>query len=294
MEAGGTTWVVAVANEKEEILDRIEIPTTKPDETIQKAIDWLCTKDIQAIGIASFGPVDLDPNSPTYGYITSTPKPFWKDTDVVGPFRAAFDVPIAFDTDVNAPAVYEQQHGQPGETTICYITIGTGVGVGICMDGRPVHGAMHPEAGHVFVPIAQTDLDAGFKGVCPYHSYCVEGMAASGSVAARTGVERTALQTLADDDPVWDCVAHYIGMLCINLTLTVSPHAIVIGGGLAKRVCIFEKIRSHFVSGLNAYVSIKAPLEQYIRSSRNSEGGITSCITLALSICGIDDFKAIL
>jgi fructokinase len=164
--------------------------------------------------------------------------------DVVGTFQKAYpSLPINFETDVNAPAMFEAAFGSHGDvSSLCYITIGTGVGIGICIDGRPVHGFMHPEAGHMHVPIAEEDIQAGFKGTCPFHGSCVEGMTASNAIAARLSLERRALETIPDDDPVWQTIAHYMAHVCLNLTLTVSPQVIVIGGGISKRNGLFEKI----------------------------------------------------
>ncbi|ETW03226.1 hypothetical protein, variant [Aphanomyces invadans] len=248
VELGGTTWAIAIAHDNPlNIVARTRIDTTTPDETIAKAFAWLDMQEFDSIGIASFGPVDLNPTSNTYGCITTTPKPHWANTNIVGKFRAKYSgVPINFETDVNAPALFEASFGGhgPGVSSVCYITVGTGIGVGVCIDGKAVHGNMHPEAGHMYVPLATADIATNFQGLCPFHSSCAEGMAASGAIAARTKVERTALHEIPDSDPVWDVVAHYLAHVCVNLTLTVSPHVIVLGGGVSKRQGLLAKIHA--------------------------------------------------
>jgi fructokinase len=283
VELGGTSWLLAIAvDSPQNIVEQTKIETTTPKETLDAAIAWLKTQTFDAIGIASFGPVDLNPSSPTYGYITSTPKPHWGNTEIVGVFQRAFpDTPIGFETDVNAPALYEVNHGGHGEiTSACYITVGTGVGVGVALGGQAVHGHMHPEGGHVFVPQAPADRDADFNGVCPFHGGCVEGMVGSPSIAARTGLDRRDVHTLTDEDPIWDTLAHYLAYLCMNLTLTVSPEVIVIGGGISKREMLFTLIREKFEKYLNNYVTYPA-VEKYIRPSFHPDIGLVSSIELA-------------
>ncbi|ETV74825.1 hypothetical protein, variant [Aphanomyces astaci] len=244
------------------------------------------------IGIASFGPVDLNPASPTYGYITTTPKPHWANTNIVGAFKAKYTgVPINFETDVNAPALFEAAFGGhgPDVSSVCYITVGTGIGVGVCIDGKPVHGRMHPEAGHMFVPLAPADIAANFQGLCPFHSSCAEGMAAAGAIAARTRVDRTGLHEIPDTDPVWDIVAHYLALVCVNLTLTVSPHVIVLGGGVSKRQGLLGKIHTKFNAALNGYVSTP-PLTSYIKLSFHEDIGLVSSLELARLAAAAQNF----
>ncbi|CAH0474904.1 unnamed protein product [Peronospora belbahrii] len=283
VEVGGTTWVAAIAKDHpENILEKFEVDTTTPNETMDAIINWLKERKFDSLGIASFGPVDLNKKSPTYGYITSTPKPNWGDTDVVGVFKRAFpDVPIGFETDVNAPALYEVAYGGHGDiTSAVYITVGTGVGVGVCTNGNAIHGFMHPEGGHIMVPPAPQDIKTNFKGVCPFHGNCVEGMVAAGSIAARTGVDRRDLATITDDDPVWDTIAHYLANLCVNVTFLTSPDVIVIGGGIARREKLFDLIREKFVARVNKYGQ-QPPVEKYIRASFHPAIGLVSSLHLA-------------
>ncbi|KAF0686975.1 Aste57867_21267 [Aphanomyces stellatus] len=283
VELGGTTWALAIAHDSPlNIITRTRLDTTTPEETIARAFAWLDTQEFDAIGIASFGPVDLNPASETYGFITTTPKPQWANTDIVGAFQDKYpSVPINFETDVNAPALFEAKFGGHGDVaSLCYITVGTGIGVGVCIDGKPVHGMMHPEAGHMHVPLAPEDLAAGFGGICPFHGACAEGMAASGAIAARLQVERAALESVADNNPVWDTVAHYLAHVCVNLTLTVSPQVIVIGGGISKRPNLLPKIHAKFTAFLNGYVRTP-PVDAFIKLSFHQDIGLVSSLELA-------------
>ncbi|OQR84077.1 fructokinase [Achlya hypogyna] len=283
IELGGTTWALAIAQDSPlNIVARTRIQTTTPAETFALAFAWLDTQSFDAIGIASFGPVDLNPASATYGFITSTPKPHWGNTDVVGAFKKQYPgVPINFETDVNAPALFESAFGGHGDvSSLCYITVGTGIGVGVCVEGKAVHGLMHPEAGHMHIPIAEEDLAAGFKGICPFHGSCAEGMAAAGAIAARLSIERQALQSIPDSDPVWDTVAHYLAHVCVNLALTVSPQVIVIGGGVPKRNGLFDKIHAKFLKFMNGYVKTP-PMTEFIRPSIHEDVGLVSSLELS-------------
>lgn len=217
VELGGTSCVVAVANARfpTQILHRFETVTTDPRDTLKNLCSFLKSKQnelgitsYRALGIASFGPIDLQPSSKTYGFITTTPKQVWKNVNVVGDyFRPEFgdQVPIAFETDVNAPAQAEMLVIRDQRVTnVVYITVGTGVGVGVMANGAPVHGLMHPEAGHMIVPRLPGDE---YPGCCLYkHELCVEGMVNASAIAERTGVDRTKLETLPDSHQVWETV----------------------------------------------------------------------------------------
>lgn len=284
IELGGTTWVCAIAAENNplNIVAREEFPTTTPEETIGKALDWVDKQDFDSIGIASFGPIDLNKNSPTYGYITTTPKPNWGNTDIVGAFQKRFPgIPIGWDTDVNAPALCEASFGGHGDVdSVCYITLGTGVGVGVCINGKAVHGYTHPEGGHVKVPLAPADAAVGYKGTCPFHGACIEGMVCSQAIADRAGVSKLDLASLPDHHPVWETIAHYLAHLCANLTFTVSPQCIVIGGGISRRAKLFELIHEKYEKIVNGYVPYP-DLKKYIAPSFHKEIGLVSSLELA-------------
>eukprot|EP01104_Vermistella_antarctica_P012983 TRINITY_DN3852_c1_g1_i4.p1 TRINITY_DN3852_c1_g1~~TRINITY_DN3852_c1_g1_i4.p1 ORF type:complete len:567 (-),score=63.92 TRINITY_DN3852_c1_g1_i4:43-1743(-) len=291
IEAGGTTFVVAVAEEDkpEHVLHRAEFPTTTPSETLAKCKRWLRQYSFGALGIASFGPVDLILSSPTYGYITTTPKPDWAQTDIVGQFKE-FNCPIVFETDVNgaafAEAVRRRELGEGNELTCCYVTVGTGVGVGLSISGRPHHGVLHPELGHMIVRRHDNEPD-DFKGTCPFHGDCLEGLCASGALAKRAGLSRTALASLPDTDPVWERVAYYLGQLCCTLTLCLAPHTIVLGGGIMKRGILVDMIRKSTQECLSGYLASKevnGGISDYIVPSVYGENaGIVGSFQLARS-----------
>ena len=313
IEGGGTTWVVAVAIVDEDgaplgvscVCHREEFATTTPEETLGNIRRWIeeHASDVDAIGVATFGPVDVRVDRQSYGFITTTPKPNWANVDVLGALfgdgndawvsRARLqtpktNIPIGFDTDVNAPAIAEydrfKREGETMKTSCCYVTVGTGVGVGIVANGAPVHGILHPEAGHVHV---QGMLNDGFCGTCPFHGNCVEGMVSSGALAARRGVTARELKDLGDDDEVWNACAHYLAGLCVTLSLTLSPERIVLGGGIMQRAILFDKIRALVPKLLAGYMSLDElttarGLENYIvPSNSGNNAGLIGALTLA-------------
>ena len=276
IEAGGTTWVAAMATagKPDELYDRIEVPTSDPATTIGAIRSWLGgSGEVSAIGIASFGPIDAKEGSATFGFITSTPKPGWANTDVLGllGLREEFkNIPFKFTTDVNAPALAEYRlHKKPGSSSMAYITVGTGIGVGLVVNGALVHGLVHPEGGHVQVARLSGD---SFAGTCPFHGHCVEGMCSTGALAQRAGVAPAELANLADDHPIWEQAAYYLAQLCMTVVLTVSAERIVIGGGVMNRTCLYAKIRRHVKILLADYIqnvalTTDAGLEDFITPS---------------------------
>ena len=272
IEGGGTTWVAAIASDHpDNFIERAEFTTETPEITLQKIRDWLNQREFDAIGVASFGPIDPQEKSSTYGFITSTPKPHWKNTDVLrllGLHDEFKHIPYKFDTDVNAPALAEYKFSS-GIGSFAYITVGTGVGVGIVVNGETIKGLLHPEAGHLYVQSCKTD---SFAGSCPYHGACIEGMCSTGSLVARLGCSINDLPNLPDTHRIWDICAYYIAQLCVSLILIASPERIAIGGGVLNRHCLYPLIRSHVHTLLNGYVqspSLTAEgLEAYIVPSR--------------------------
>lgn len=253
VELGGTKAIVVLARGAT-IVDRLRVPTSDPDTTLaavtERIAAWIAAGDRpETIGIGSFGPVGLDPGRGDYGHITTTPKPGWSGTDVVGRF-GRFGVPVGFEHDVAAAALAEARWGAAqGCTDHAYITIGTGIGVGIVSGGRTVHGLVHPEAGHLRVRRRSGD---SFAGVCPYHGDCIEGLASGPAIAARAGAPADALPS---DHPVWRDVVAELGELVAALALTVSPQRIVIGGGVgAGRVDLLDGIRRAVTGILAGYV----------------------------------------
>jgi fructokinase len=216
-----------------------------------------------ALGIGSFGPVDLHPASPTYGHITSTPKPGWADFDLVGAMKAAFDVPTGFDTDVDAAVLGEASWGAAqGLTDVLYLTIGTGIGGGAIVNGRMAHGLVHTEMGHVLIP---HDLTRDpYPGFCPFHGDCLEGLAAGPALQARWGKD---VKQFPPDHPAWQLEAHYLALALVNFALTLSPQRIILGGGVMHQHHLFPMVRREFSRLLGGYVrhpAMQEGIDSYI------------------------------
>lgn len=253
IEAGGTKFVCAVGTGPESVSQEVRFPTTSPDETIGRAIEYFqeaaAGRPLDAIGIASFGPIDPNPSSPTFGYLTTTPKPGWTDIDIVGPVANALGVPIGFDTDVNGAAMAEGRWGiAQGLDTFVYLTIGTGIGGGAMVGGRPVHGLLHPEMGHMLLARREDD---DFGGTCPYHDGCFEGLAAGPAIEARAG---SRAEELPENHPVWELEAHYLGLGVANLVCTLSPQRVILGGGVMSQQHLFPRVRRKVQELLNDYI----------------------------------------
>ena len=254
IELGGTKGVALIARGSD-IIDQLRVPTTRPAETLGILSDWLKEQHekmpFAALGIASFGPLCLDRTSPDYGFITQTPKAGWSNSNVIGAFSSWFNGAIEFDTDVNGAALAEERWGAAqGCAVHIYLTIGTGVGGGVVVNGAPVHGAVHSEMGHVRVRRVAGDA---FEGICPFHGDCLEGLVSGPALAARTGMAGT---SLTSDHPIWHKVAEEIAELMATLILTVSPQRIVIGGGVGMgQGALFPMIRDATAAKLNGYVS---------------------------------------
>lgn len=239
IEAGGTKFVCGIGYEDGTILDRVSFPTTTPEETMGLVIDYFNGKNVEAFGIGSFGPIDPVLDSPTYGYITTTPKPHWGQYNLVGTMAEQFNVPIGFDTDVNGAALAESKWGAAKGLDSClYITVGTGIGAGAVVGGQMVHGLSHPEMGHILVRRHPEDT---FEGYCPYHGDCLEGLAAGPGIGKRWGQPAGELPV---DHPAWDMEAHYLAHALMNYVLILSPEKIVMGGGVMKQSHLFPLIRT--------------------------------------------------
>lgn len=261
IEAGGTKFVCGIGNEHGEILDRISFPTEEPEQTTQRAADYFKDKGIEALGVGSFGPLDLDTDSPTYGHVTTTPKPGWANYDLLGHLRRELNVPAGFDTDVNAAAFGEAQWGAAQGLDSCvYYTVGTGIGVGVYVGGQRVHGLVHPEGGHVPV---RRHPDDDFEGTCPYHGDCLEGMAAGPALGKRWGQGG---DTLPGDHPAWEIEAHYLAEAVTGVILLLSPKKVILGGGVMHQRQLFPLIREKVSRNLNGYVasSVLDDLDTYI------------------------------
>jgi fructokinase len=252
MEGGGTKFICAVGTDPDGIIDETRILTTTPDETLARAIAFFKKHSLAGIGLAPFGPLDLNQASPAFGSITATPKPGWSNTDILGRFRNRFDIPLAFDLDVNA-AAFGEYHWLPenhGFDALVYFTIGTGIGAGIIIDGKVLHGLTHPEAGHMCLPHDwQKDP---FPGSCPFHADCFEGLANGPALGKRWGQPA---DTLPDDHPAWNLEADYIAYAIINIIYSLSPQRIVLGGGVMERVQLFPLIRRKVREDINGYIA---------------------------------------
>lgn len=279
IEAGGTKFVCGVGTGPED-LTTIRIPTTDPHTTLHAAIDYFRTElpeGLLAVGIGSFGPVDLRPGSPSYGYITSTPKIGWQNFDLAGAIRRALDVPIGFDTDVNAAAFGEARWGAAqGLTDFIYLTIGTGIGGGAFSGGAVIHGASHPEMGHVRIPHDPSDP---FPGSCPYHGDCLEGLASGPAMELRWG---SAAEDLPDDHPAWALEARYLALALATFTCTLSPKRIIMGGGVMERRGIFPKICAELYLLLNSYVD--SP--EVVPPQLGGRAGVLGALALAQRAAG--------
>ena len=263
IEAGGTKFVCMVARGPSDIRAELRFPTTRPDETIGRAIAFFEEQQqkhgkLAALGIGSFGPIDLTPESPTWGYITSTPKPGWKDTDFVGLMRERFDVPIGWDTDVNAAALGEHVWGAAqGLDTFVYLTIGTGVGGGGMVGGQLMHGLVHPEMGHIVLP-HDHERDP-YPGRCPFHGDCLEGMAAGPAVEERWGISG---KELPPNHEAWVLEAEYLALALRTFVCTLSPQRIIIGGGVMHVESLFPLVCERLQELLAGYVQHRAIIDE--------------------------------
>ena len=251
VEAGGTKMVLAVSDEQLNITERLSIPTLTPEETMPAILDFFKKNPADVIGLASFGPLDLDPASPSFGSITATPKLPWRQYPFKKAVEDALQVPCAVDTDVNAAALCEGRLGAARGTENCvYVTIGTGIGGGVYCEGHLVHGGMHPEIGHMPLQVYADDPMPG--GICPYHGACLEGLASGPSIERRWGLSA---RKLPDDHPVWDLEARYLAQMCTTLMMILSPERIVLGGGVMHKELLFPLVRKKTAEMIAGYLT---------------------------------------
>lgn len=282
IEAGGTKFVCAIGNESGRILEKISFPTTTPEETMGKVIEYFKDKEITAMGVGSFGPIDPNIKSKTYGYITNTPKPHWENYNIIGELKKHFNIPMVFDTDVNGAALGELKWGSAKDlNSSLYITVGTGIGAGAVVEGNMINGLLHPEMGHIMVRRHPED---NYKGNCPFHSDCLEGMAAGPAIEKRWGVKGHELPT---DHKAWEIEAYYLAQALVNYILILSPEKIIMGGGVMKQRQLFPLIRKNVQKMLNGYVGKKEILEnidEYIVPPfLEDNAGICGGIALAIN-----------
>lgn len=280
LEAGGTKMVCAVGREDGSILEQVSIPTTTPEETVAGIVNYFKGKEIEALGVAAFGPVDVKPQSPTYGQILDTPKLAWRHFDLLGALKKELDVPMGLDTDVNGSCLGELTYGcAKGLDSVIYITIGTGVGVGVSVGGKLLHGMLHPEGGHILLSRHPEDPNGG---ICPYHKNCLEGFASGPSIEARWGKKAV---ELVDCPEVWEMESYYIAQALVNYIMILSPQKIILGGGVMHQEQLFPLIRKKVTEMIGGYLNTRelADMDNYIvPASLHDDQGIMGCIKLGL------------
>lgn len=260
LEGGGTKMVMAVTDENLNILCRESIPTQGPQETMARMIAFYQQQKVDVLGIGCFGPLDLNPQSATYGHITKTPKLPWRDYPLLKHFEQALGIPCGLDTDVNVAALCEARLGAARGLDSCvYVTVGTGIGAGVLCEGKLVHGLMHPEWGHfLLAPRADDPMP---QGVCPYHQGCLEGLASGPAIEKRWGVSA---KELAPDHPAWELEAHYLAQMCVAALTMVSPQRIILGGGVMGQSHLFPMIRKETLRLLGGYLSCVTDIDSLI------------------------------
>lgn len=281
IDAGGTTFKIGVAEPGGPVLAKAKVPTTAPDETIKRAVDAVnglagqVGGSVTALGIAAFGPVDVDPASGDYGTILKTPKPGWTNVPLRQRFASLLPVPVRLDTDVNAALEAEMSRGAArGAESAAYITVGTGIGGGICAKDRFAGRPAHPEIGHIRVRRHPDDHD--FAGTCPFHGDCLEGMASGPAVAARFGDPAR----LPPDDPRWEIPAFYLAQLSVALVLFFRPRRIVFGGGLLTEDGLIDRIRVNHDSLIAGYVSDAGSEELIVKASLGQDAGLYGALAV--------------
>jgi fructokinase len=297
IEAGGTKFVCGLFDAdcseraKPALIERASVPTTSPAETLAASLDFFNSAaaakglgKVDAVGIGSFGPVDLRSSSPTWGYITSTPKPGWQYAEVAGYFREKLGTPVAFDTDVNAAAYGEYLWGAAkGLKDFIYITVGTGIGGGVFSNGSLIHGLTHPEMGHIKM---QREAGDDFAGSCPYHRDCFEGMASGPAIGERW---KARAETLPPEHPAWELEAHYLAKAFAAYTFVLSPERILMGGGVGLRPGLAERVAALVGEELAGYIHVldnpERLLSYVVRPLLGPEAGLYGAAALALRYC---------
>ncbi|MEQ6376288.1 ROK family protein [Bacillaceae bacterium S4-13-56] len=284
IEAGGTKFVFAVGDEAGNIVEKGQIPTTVPSETIPQVVEFFQKYPIRAIGIGSFGPIDVNADSATYGNITSTPKPGWKGYPFVQEIKKALEVPVGFNTDVNAAALGEATLGAAKGLDSClYITVGTGIGAGAVVQGKLLQGLSHPEMGHILVRRHPEDH---YNGKCPYHSDCLEGLAAGPAIEERWGAKGI---ELVGRDQVWEMEGYYIAQALMQYILILSPKKIILGGGVMNQKQVFSYIHKYLEKLLNGYVALPDLSDYIVSPGLGDHAGIIGSLLLAKNELGVQE-----
>ncbi len=286
IEGGGTKFICAVGSGPNRLRAEARFETTTPKETMGHVIEFFRKQEaifgkLESIGFACFGPLDPNPVSPTYGFILPTPKPGWSNANVVGMLRNSFDVPIAFDTDVNGAALGEWRWGKAqGLQTFIYLTIGTGIGGGVYVEGKLLHGLIHPEMGHILI---RHDWERDpFEGVCPFHGDCFEGLASGVAMEKRWGISGT---LLTPDHEAWDLEAEYIAQALANYSMILSPQRIIVGGGVGSVAHLLPKVQKRTRELINGYIQSSVILENIesfiVNPGLGNRSGVLGAIALA-------------
>ncbi|MCL1949091.1 MAG: ROK family protein [Turicibacter sp.] len=273
IEAGGTKFVCAVADENLKITERISLPTTTPEETLAQVFEFFDRFDLEAIGIGSFGPIDTTIGSPTYGHILSTPKLAWANYDFLGAVKSRYNIPVGWTTDVNGSALGEYGLGAgKGLDSILYLTVGTGIGGGAIIDGKLREGL---EMGHILLKKHALD---DFSGTCPYHGGCLEGLAAGPAIGERYGIKGA---ELGPEHEAWDMEAYYLGQALMNYVLTLNPQRIILGGGVMKQSQLFPKVRHELELLMQGYINLPDLNTFVVPPALGDDAGITGALLLA-------------
>ena len=286
VEAGGTKFVCATGDASNKLRATVKIPTREPEPTIREAIEFFRSQSaggerLTAVGIGSFGPLELNQEAPNFGHILTTPKPGWQDFDIHGAFAQALDVPVVIDTDVNAAVTGESKWGAARGLRHClYVTVGTGIGVGAMVDGRILHGQHHPEMGHMLIPSSPDEVE-GFVGICPYHQSCVEGLASGSAFVKRWGSN---LLDLPQEHPAWQLEAQYLAMFLSNLTFALQPQRIVIGGGVMNETLlslIQERLHVALAGYRPSLAAAESVADYLVLPELNGRAGVLGAIAMA-------------
>ncbi|MFV0441287.1 MAG: ROK family protein [Lachnospirales bacterium] len=279
IEAGGTKFVLAIGNEKGEVFHRHVVKTTTPEETMTEVKTFFDKYEFQKMAVGSFGPIDIDVNSKTYGHIRNTPKKAWINFDLIGELKSYYDVDIALNTDVNCAALGEFKIGAAKNSKSClYMTVGTGIGVGAVVNGRLLSGVSHPEMGHILIKRHEKDT---YEGKCIYHKDCFEGLASGPAIMERAGV---LAQNIPEGDIAWDIEAYYLAQGLVNFILTLAPEKIILGGGVSKQKHLFPLIHKYVKELLNGYLDLEVlnSIEDYIVYAHlGDDAGIKGTLILA-------------
>jgi len=278
IEAGGTKFVCAIGDSNFNVVDRISFPTVKPDETLANVFEFFDKYELLSIGIGSFGPIDVNPTSSTYGYVTTTPKPHWGNYNFLGAVKGRYDFPIGWTTDVNVAALGEQVLGAAQGLNSClYLTVGTGIGGGAVVGDEMLSGYSHPEMGHIIVrPHPEDD----FAGVCPYHGNCLEGLASGPAIEKRFGVKADQLDK---DHIAWTFVAHYIAQAVMSYALILSPEKVILGGGVMSQAHLFPMIREELKQLVAGYVVLPSLEDYVVPPALGNNSATVGCFMLAKS-----------